>query len=115
MSRASLLRLTLGAVLLAGLAAAADNPGTEKPSDTEQLRSKVRDLDTEGAALKSENLQLRAQVRLLQARLASTSNPAVVPAPNSIPENWKRSQFNGLTFYLVPLDTTRPATTQPAR
>ncbi|HSZ55109.1 MAG TPA: hypothetical protein VK797_05580 [Tepidisphaeraceae bacterium] len=115
MSRASLLRLTLGAVLLASLGAAADNPGAGKPSETEQLGSKIRDLVGEVAALQSENQQLRAQVRLLQARLASTSNPAVVPAPNQIPENWKRSQFNGLTYYLIPLDSGRPATTQPAR
>ena len=114
MKRASLLRFAFGAVLVAGLGAAADNPGAGKPSETEQLRSRVRDLVSEVAALKTENFELRAQVRLLQARLASTGNPAVVPAP-SIPENWKRSQFNGLTYYLVPLDSEGPAATQPVR
>jgi hypothetical protein len=114
MTRATMIRLAIGATLLAGLGAGADKPNGSQPAQTEQqLRDKIQALEQEVSSLAFENVQLKEQLRMLQTRLLL--NPSrVAPAPRQVPEDWKRQEFNGMTYYLVPLDTGRPATTQPS-
>lgn len=115
MSRMSLVGLALGISVVAGLGAvSADSSQPANPTEREkQLAQHVGDLASQLAQLRQENAQLKAENQLLRARLAMVAQVNRQRAPASVPDNWTPRQFNGMTFYLVPLDAGRPAATQP--
>ena len=88
------------------------NPTTapERGTTREQvLEEMVRDLGRRSAELEVENRQLKARIRELEAR-----RPVVEVPPGrgdkprnlaepGVPRHWVPREFNGETFYLIPL------------
>ena len=106
MLRTSLVRGAVAITLLAGLGAAGpSSPQPTQPSDKQkQLSADLAQAMSQIVDLKHENSRLQAQVRELQVKLALTSQLKINRTPSSVPENWQSKEFNGMTFYLVPLD-----------
>lgn len=73
---------------------------------------------SEVGQLKSEIATLRQRVETLEQRLNEALVPALpkggrprpdiinpYPWPRVVPPNWKRFEFNGMPYYIVPIDT----------
>jgi hypothetical protein len=130
MSRATMFRWGFLILLLGGLSstlgdrakAAADSPETE----TQALKRRLADALNENAKLRDQNstlerhlIDLGAQIKQLEALKApkpyvvipqlkwappaDTLPQSVMPRP--IPEGWREQQFNGVPYYLIPLQS----------
>jgi hypothetical protein len=66
-----------------------------------------------------ENAALRAQVAELEARVVRLQRKAVmlpqpnVPGQSQVPPGWQPFQFNGMTYYVVPLSDGQGAPARP--
>lgn len=57
---------------------------------------------------------MHKQVAELKHRIAiGLFEPQVPLNARRIPENWVPQRFNGITYYLVPLDSTPPSAAKP--
>ena len=70
------------------------------------LEQLVNDYQDENAALRGRVKELEGQVQTLkQSRVVNiVPQPAT---PGQVPQNWKPFQFNGATYYVVPLAAGR--------
>ena len=72
-------------------------------TEADELRQKLADLTTENKSLREQVAQLQEQVKQLRSR------PIVQPQPRqplgSMPRNWVPREFDGMTYYLVPLES----------
>jgi len=77
------------------LALAADDESTPKPSELDALRKQIKDLE--------------ARVMVLEGRfhIARPDPNVAIPQPwlhgRPVPENWRRHEFNGMPYYVIPL------------
>lgn len=102
-----------------------------KPSLPAPARAPARvdDLAAENARLRAENDSLRARNNALNRQLEESraamrrlwENPGIVrpevpwtpnPSPGAIPPGWQPRQFNGTTYYIVPLTSGAATTTE---
>ena len=120
MTRYSLIRFVLACGILGGVSAIrADEPSKpdSKDQQIEALREKVREQAAEIARLKRQVQELRAREG---AKAPGAPAPRLVPPPgvvppagpnpirpgtqgNAVPPNWIPREFNGTTYYLIPL------------
>jgi hypothetical protein len=100
MTRATLIRCGIATVLLGGLGVA---PALDQSAPDNQLSAQVAELEKQNAELKKENAKLKGEIRQLQVQLAVTQQVVSPPAQPKVPSNWTQKQFNGITYYLVPL------------
>lgn len=98
--------------LSAGPAGEANKSTT--PPTREQLEARVETLQTRVRELERRNSALEAEAQQLRTRLLVERPQPIIPDAGRVPENWQRRQFNGITYYLVPLEMTTP-TTRPSR
>lgn len=101
----------LALLLLCTLSATpAEQPQTHPESDT-----KIRSLESQLAAERAHNQELTDRVTKMSRELADLRNQlataraaAIVCKPvqpgRQVPEGWTLRQFNGIPYYLVPLD-----------
>src|SRR5215211_2535483 len=81
------------------------------PAGEHRLGQRVKDLSERVRDLEQENRRLKARVRDLESRgpiLAQPPRVLPVPAPRlhnppAVPRHWVPREFNGETFYLIPL------------
>ena len=126
--RNTIVAIMLGAVLLpaaraaeAGATAGRAVATREEPARVALVaegRAGARDLARENARLRAENRALREELRRLRQHGPAVapptwSTPRVQPLPNvptreRVPENWVEREINGIRFYIVPLDGSRP-------
>jgi hypothetical protein len=108
MNRRSLLSaLALTALPTLGVAAT-DEPAAESlQKENADLRAKVRGLEDQVIALQRELAALRAQRPILTSPPTAVPNPSrpMVPVQpgTQVPNNWQQREFNGMTYYVVPL------------
>jgi len=75
--------------------------------------------------LKKEVADLRQRVELLEERMKSDLIPATTkdgkerpgvinpyPSPRQVPQNWRRGEFNGIPYYIVPIETPQTPPTE---
>jgi hypothetical protein len=78
----------------------ADNFKAAPASDSEALVARIRDLEN--------------RVAELEKKQATVLLPAQ-QAPTQIPRGWSPKTFNGMTYYIVPVDGNEGAVAKPAR
>jgi hypothetical protein len=111
------LAIVASAILAASLVA--PSRAQEKKKDPAQvmksLEQMVKEYQDENAALKDRVKDLEQQVQTLKQSRTVT----LVPQPGAagqVPPTWKPFQFNGATYYVVPLATDQqPAAASGAR
>lgn len=125
MSRTLIIPLGLFALLLGTVSAGpAEEPKSQRESADAQiskLHQMVGDKVDEIVRLRIENDKLQRDVERLKAELnaarVAANAPLVRPllpptnVPN-VPDGWQLRQFNGVPYYIVPLDSpvAKPAT-----
>ena len=91
----------VAAVVVLGMGAAAPAPSQES-SEIEQIKKEVA--------------ALRGRVEALEERLKEGKvRPGVItpyPELRQVPPNWKRGEFNGMPYYIIPIDKTHMATNE---
>lgn len=91
----------VAAVVVLGMGAAAPAPSQDS-SEIEQLKKEVA--------------ALRGRVEALEERLKEGKVRPGVITPyqelRQVPPNWKRGEFNGMPFYIIPIDKTHTATNE---
>jgi len=109
MTRQSLVRL----VLLCGVLGSVATIRADEPKKTDPKEAEIAALREKLAQQADEIRRLEAKVKDLEAKqnlkLLFTP-PQIVPAPgvpgrpgNEVPPNWVPKEFNGMTYYLIPL------------
>jgi len=85
------------------LALAAEDESTPKPSELDVLRKQVKDLEVRVAVLE-QSLKVTPP----------NSNALILPPSlhgRLVPENWSPREFNGMRYYMIPLENDpSPAT-----
>ncbi len=110
MKRTSLL-LVAGAIVGATILYAGAAAPSSESAQIEQLKKEVADL--------------RQRVELLEERLKSDLIPATTkdgkerpgvinpyPGLRQVPQNWHRGEFNGMPYYIVPIDKSQTPPTE---
>jgi hypothetical protein len=108
------IRVAAGAVVaMAGLLCAAPSGRADEPKaaarQAEQSPERVAELERKVEQLERANAELRKQLAGKQRELARrrVAETIVVPPRElrsaSVPEHWVPREFNGETFYLIPL------------
>lgn len=117
MKRTGLLLITGAIVALTVLyvGAAAPTSGSKSSSEIAQLKKEVADLRQ-----RVEFLEERMKDDLVPANVTDgKERPDVIrpyPGQRRLPESWKRGEFNGIPYYIVPLDSAhKPANTAPTQ
>lgn len=114
MNRISFVRAVLTVAILAGTSTIrADEPAKTDPKDVEisALREKVTAQSDEIHKLRAELKELKAKQQMKALVVPQPPNaPQTVPAPGAmkdnagrIPPTWIPREFNGMTYYLIPL------------
>jgi uncharacterized small protein (DUF1192 family) len=107
----------LAILILSGLGASPTTPAKDAdPQDSiNSLSLQVMTLTAQNSALTKKNAALQEQVNRLQVQLAIKTTTRQDAKPNSIPDGWAPHKFNGMTYYMIPLEegqrvtpTTRP-------
>jgi hypothetical protein len=90
-------------------------PAAPAAKDPAKLIKSLEDLlkgyQEENAALRAQVAELEAQVVRLQRKAVMVPQPGV-PGQSQVPPGWQPFQFNGMTYYVVPLGDGQGA---PAR
>lgn len=124
MSRPFALKLGFLALLLCTLSAAPAETAPSSPDNAYQkLASRFKDLMSQNANLRERNAELERHLTEMSAKLWQLESQLKVPAkivipplrytplltprltPNGqpLPEGWHEGRFNGLPYYVVPL------------
>ena len=100
--------LILGSVLFAVSFVSPGIAEQAAPADPEKAAKSpdelVRQYRRENEKLRARVKQLEAEVEALKKSRAITLAPQ--PAAPAVPPTWKPFQFNGATYYMVPLETS---------
>jgi hypothetical protein len=108
--------------------AKAEPPRQEQkdPKWVETMQKLLKELTDDNAGLRAENQGLRADVEAMKRELAASSeklrqleanrgvlvippnaaqvpNARQIPNANAVPKNWQPFEFNGVTYYKIPL------------
>lgn len=124
MSRPFARHLGLLALLLCTLSAApAESSQSAPETEYQKLENRFKDLLSQNAKLRERNAELERHLQELNTKLQQLENQLKVPAkivipplkfapltgpqmtPNGqpLPQGWREGQFNGLPYYIVPL------------
>ena len=96
----------LATVVLAGVGTiSADEPLKGEAHDSTELRQLLSDLSKENQSLKDEVARLKQKVKELQSCVIIQTPPGA--GARQVPDNWVPHQFNGVTYYIVPLNADR--------
>ncbi len=96
-----------GAVAVLVLGTVSAGPAQDATQDrVKELEAKLSAAEQRGIQLTKKNAELEKQVKQLQIQLATmqVSRPEEL---KTLPDGWKPFQFNGMTYYVVPLDSGR--------
>ena len=116
MSRMISCGATVFMLVLMSAGPAGDAQKSMPPQTREQLEARVAALQARVRDLERKNESLEGQVRELKMRTSAASSQQIIPDAGRVPENWQPRHINGMTYYLVPLESTASApTTRPSR
>lgn len=90
---------------------------TDLAAENVKLRKDVMDLRADNDALKQKLQESERQLRQLRANHGALAVPPQPPQgqPNgNVPRNWRPFQFNGATYYVVPLKAEQDGRTTGA-
>jgi len=113
MKRAILFFATVGILAVVTLCVAAASPDPSDDSATiDQLKKEIETLRQRVDSLEKrlEQSQSAAQTRVWPLTPIDP-NGAVQPHP--IPRNWKRFEFNGMPYYVIPVKNGSPSAPGP--
>ena len=112
-------------------AAASRRPAEPQPDRVARLERRVEELSRDNARLTRERdaaiakrKEAERRVRDLerrtdrpQVRIVPTPTPPLQlrPMPEPVPENWSPRQFNGITYYVIPLGQRQGRPAAPGR
>jgi hypothetical protein len=124
MHRSIALRWGFLALLLCTLSAApADTAPAARQPEFKKLQQRLDGLKAQNAQLRQRNAELERHLLDLKARLnqlemqvkvpakimipplnpAPLTSPRILPNGHAVPQGWREEQFNGLPYYLIPL------------
>jgi len=98
--------LVLGIALGAVLSVAADSEPASEPSRLAELDLRIRALEQRIEALEKRTEQPQVVEALKKALEQAQRDAQVVPPTRPgrpAPENWSRREFNGMPYYVIPL------------
>lgn len=108
MKRTGLLLLG-GAIVVATIlyvGAAAPAPSSGSSSEIEQLKKEVTDLRQRVESMEQHWKEVLTPATIMDGK----TRPDVInpySGLRQVPQNWKRGEFNGIQYYIVPIDNTR--------
>ena len=103
----TLIRFGLMGLLFCGVGAIrAGEPPKHETADVDELRQEVSDLTAENKSLRDQVAKLQEQVKRLRSRAVVQTQPG--QPGRQVPNDWIPRQFNGTTYYLVPLQAKTP-------
>ena len=106
------IRFGLMGMVLCGVGAIrAGEPPKHQTADVDELRQKVSDLTTENKALRDQVAKLQEQVKQLRSPAIIQTQPG--QSGRQVPNNWVPREFNGTTYYLIPLETNQARQQNP--
>ena len=86
-------------------------PAAPGAKDPEKLMKSLEDLlkgyQDENATLRARVKELEAQVEKLKQSKAVVITQPAAPGQPQVPPSWKPFEFNGMTYYVVPLEDSR--------
>ena len=98
----------VGLIIIAAGSVSLAEPAKQAPTDGSMreraLRQMLADMADKNARLEEESKRLKDEINLLKARRA-VEIPRVAPQQSapSVPKDWKPFNFNGQTYYVIPL------------
>ena len=69
------------------------------PASQEDLAKQVQDLKKQVAALEQKVTSLESRLQQLTLTI-----PQTFPELKQLPKGWQKYEFNGMTYYIVPVD-----------
>lgn len=107
------MRIVMFGLFIAGLMMAGCTTATEA-AGVPAFESNV-----EGASLAGKVAALEQCVAALEARMQQGAPVVAIPAPRPgaepLPRDWQRREFNGLPYYIIPLQEEPKKEEQPGR
>ncbi len=113
MKHASLLAVVGGI-----LAIVAFCTGSTAPAPPPSEQSQIEQLKEEVASLRGrvESLEKQLKDRSLVVPRGGRESPMIIRPPGRpgpVPKDWRPFEFNGMTYYIVPVDTPKTPTQEP--
>jgi hypothetical protein len=118
------LRWGFWALVLCTVSAAAADPAPASPeSELQKMQQRMDELKAQNLQLRDRNaelerhlLDLNTRLRQLETQLkepakilipplnyAPLNSPGILPNGRVVPEGWREERFNGLPYYVIPL------------
>ena len=98
MNRILLLVMILAGIYVLALASLGKPPKEQSKTEIQQLQAEVTNLER-------RVLDLEQRVRKLETiKLAIALSPGLLPERSPLPEGWQKRYFNGVPYYIVPLE-----------
>ena len=100
----------LAVLTIVSLAAAQTTKPSSLAEENKMLREQLRQMEAANRSLEQQLQQKQAEILRLGLRITAAPAPFSNPmlplraVPETVPPNWVPQKFNGMTFYLVPLD-----------
>lgn len=75
----------------------------ETNKDEDSLKKQIKELKNQVEMLKKRIITLEKQLQAISHR--SVTIPKSFPKLQKIPEGWKEYEFNGMKYYIIPIQT----------
>jgi septal ring factor EnvC (AmiA/AmiB activator) len=85
----------------------------ETNKDEDALKKQIKELKNQVEMLKKRIITLEKQLQAIAHR--SVAIPKSFPKLQKIPEGWKEYEFNGMKYYIIPIQTESKKTNPPKK
>lgn len=84
---------------------AAENENSSEKDELTQLKEKIEALEERVAELEEKLEEKQPNIILKQKKTPQLPN--LLPPSHDVPPNWEQKEFNGMSYYIVPIKEQR--------